>query len=147
VIRKLHPIAGGVALALILAFWTSTVAAELFGGPAAVVRVKTLILWGMIALVPAMATVGATGFRMGARATQPLIVAKRRRMPIIALNGLLVLLPSAVLLQARAASGDFDAVFWSVQALELVAGALNITLMSLSLRDGLRLAARRPAAA
>ena len=146
-IRRLHPIAGGVALALILGFWTSTLAAELYGDPAMVARVKTLILWGMLVLVPAMATVGATGFRMGAHATEPLIVAKRRRMPLIALNGLLVLLPSAVLLQARAASGDFDTVFWSLQALELGAGALNISLMSLSVRDGLRLAARRRAAA
>jgi hypothetical protein len=32
-----------------------------------------------------------------------------------------------------------------VQAVELAAGAANITLLSLNLRDGLRLAARRRA--
>jgi hypothetical protein len=37
----------------------------------------------------------------------------------------------------------FDGAFVAVQALELLAGALNITLLSLNMRDGLRL--RRPA--
>ncbi|MFG1429864.1 hypothetical protein V5F44_02220 [Xanthobacter sp. V2C-8] len=145
--RRIHPVAGGIALATILLFWTSTVAAEAFGDGALVARVKTAILWGMLVLVPAMATVGATGFRLAGRAQAPRIRAKKRRMPVIALNGLLVLLPCAVFLQARAAAGLFDTVFVAVQALELAAGALNITLMSLSMRDGLALArGRRPAA-
>lgn len=145
-IRRLHPLAGGLALATIVAFWTSTVAAEAFGDGAAVAWVKTAILWGMAVLVPAMATAGATGFRLAGRAQAPRIAAKRRRMPVIALNGLLVLVPCAVFLQARAAAGLFDTAFLAVQALELAAGALNITLMALSLRDGLALArSRRPA--
>lgn len=145
--RRIHPVAGGIALATILLFWTSTVAAEAFGDGALVARVKTAILWGMLVLVPAMATVGATGFRLASRAQAPRIRAKKRRMPVIALNGLLVLLPCAVFLQARAAAGLFDTAFVVVQALELAAGALNITLMSLSMRDGLALArGRRPAA-
>lgn len=146
-IRRIHPLSGGLAFLTIVIFWSATVGAELFGGPAQVAQVKTLILWGMALLIPAMMLVGASGFRLGARATAPLIVAKRRRMPVIALNGLLVLVPSAVFLQARAAAGQFDTAFWAVQGLELAAGALNITLMALSLRDGLRLAARRRAPA
>ena len=62
---------------------------------------------------------------------------------MVAMKTLLVLVPCAVFLQARAAAGMFDGLFYAVQALELVAGALNITLLSLSLRDGLKLAAGR----
>lgn len=145
-IRRLHPIAGAVALACIVLFWSSTLAAELFAGHAGVAAVKTAILWGMGVLIPAMALVGASGFRLGGRAQTPRIRAKKRRMPIIALNGLCVLVPCAIFLQARASAGLFDTTFALVQAVELVAGAINITLMGLSMRDGFALArGRRPA--
>jgi hypothetical protein len=40
----------------------------------------------------------------------------------------------------------FDALFYAVQALELAAGAVNIALLSLNMRDGLRMTGRlRPA--
>lgn len=141
-IRALHPIAGVVGMATIVTFWLSTVAVEAFGGPGAVLAVKAAILWGLLALVPALAVTGATGFRMGARSADPRIAAKRRRMPFIAFNGLLVLVPCAVFLQARAAAGDFGGAFTLVQGIELVAGAVNLTLMGLNLRDGLALTGR-----
>lgn len=42
----------------------------------------------------------------------------------------------------RAQAGQFDTAFFAVQALELLAGATNIALLSLNLRDGLRIATR-----
>ncbi|MCZ8500999.1 hypothetical protein O9853_07505 [Vibrio lentus] len=35
-----------------------------------------------------------------------------------------------------ASSGELDTVFYGVQALELIAGATNLTLMSLNIMDG-----------
>ena len=61
-------------------------------------------------------------------------------MKIVAANGLLVLLPSAYVLASWASAGRFDSAFYAVQGLELVAGAVNITLLVLNMRDGLRLA-------
>jgi len=58
---------------------------------------------------------------------------------IIAANGLLVLVPSAFLLSSLATAGRFDSLFTIVQAIELVAGATNIALLSLNMRDGLSL--------
>lgn len=139
-IRRLHPLAGGIGLLTILMFWTSTVAAEAFGDGARVAQVKTAILWGMIVLIPAMVLVGATGFRLGGRSREPRILAKKRRMPVLALNGLCVLVPCAIFLQARAVAGVFDTAFMAVQGLELAAGALNMTLMTLSMRDGFAVA-------
>ncbi|WP_026379085.1 hypothetical protein [Afifella pfennigii] len=136
-IRTIHPIAGIAAFLIILVFWTSTVAVEIGGDAGAILAVKTGILWGMLALIPAMAIVGGTGFRLGGKWRHPRILAKKKRMPVIALNGLLILVPSAFFLQSRAAAGDFSGAFVAVQALELVAGAVNLALIGLSIRDGL----------
>jgi hypothetical protein len=85
---------------------------------------------------------------VGGDATGRLVDAKKRRMPFIAANGQLVLLPCALVLDRWAGAGSFDVRFYAVQALELAAGAANLTLMSPNLRDGLRLAGRlrRPGA-
>ncbi|CRI66833.1 conserved exported hypothetical protein [Thiocapsa sp. KS1] len=64
---------------------------------------------------------------------------KRRRMAFIAANGLLVLVPSALFLSFKAQAGEFDGAFFGVQALELIAGAVNLVLLGLNLRDGRRL--------
>lgn len=137
---RIHAAAGAVAMLCILGFWSSTVFSELFLSLQAVAAVKSGIVHAMWVLIPALALTGASGFSLaGARAGR-LVERKRRRMPFIALNGLLILLPSAFLLHAKASAGEFDAAFYAVQSLELVAGAVNLTLMWLNLRDGLRLA-------
>ena len=71
-----------------------------------------------------------------------MIGVKLRRMPIIAANGVLILVPAALFLAMKARGGAFDGAFYAVQAIELVAGAINLALLSLSLRDGLRLSGR-----
>jgi hypothetical protein len=53
-----------------------------------------------------------------------------------------VLVPCAIILDRWAAAGAFDASFYAVQAIELVAGAVNLTLMGLNVRDGLRMTGR-----
>ena len=63
-------------------------------------------------------------------------------MPFIAFNGLLILLPSAFYLHAKAQAGVFDTSFYAVQVVELVAGAINFWLLSKNMRDGLKLAGR-----
>jgi hypothetical protein len=68
-----------------------------------------------------------------------LIGAKFKRMPFIAANGILILIPSALFLAFKARAAEFDTVFYAVQALELVAGATNITLLGLNMRDGLKM--------
>ncbi|GAA2829978.1 hypothetical protein EDC40_10276 [Aminobacter aminovorans] len=143
---KLHAVAGGVALLTVSCFWISTVAAELTGSAEIIATVKASVLAGMAVLVPAMIIAGGTGFSLGKGWKRPVVQHKKRRMRVIAANGLLVLLPSAYLLAGWAAEGRFDAVFIIVQTLELAAGAVNIALLSLNMRDGLALR-RKPARA
>jgi len=141
-LRRVHPVAGIVGFLTILLFWTSTVTSELFGSQETVATVKQAIPWGFLILVPALAIAGASGFRMAGQSLETRILSKKRRMPVIAGNGLLVLIPSALYLARLAAHGEFGGVFYVVQGIELVAGALNLMLMSLNIRDGLRLTGR-----
>jgi hypothetical protein len=144
---KLHAAAGVAALALIAVFWGSTVAVELLGSTAAIASVKTAIAWAMLAMVPLMAATGLTGARLAGANAKGVVAAKLKRMKLIAANGLCVLVPSAIFLAVRANAGVFDDAFYAVQAAELVAGAVNLALMTINVRDGFRLSGRlRPAA-
>lgn len=138
----IHASAGTVAMLCILSFWTSTAISELFLSEEAVVAVKQAILQGMWLLVPAMAIVGGSGISLAGGRAGRLVDAKKKRMPFIALNGLLVMVPAAFFLSHKATAGEFDAVFYAFQALELAVGLVQLTLMGLNLRDGLKLAGR-----
>ena len=143
--RKIHAVAASLALLFLIAFWASTVIAELFLSATAVTQVKQGIAYALLGFIPVMIVTGASGFAMGGKSAHPLVVAKRRRMPFIGGIGLLILAPAAIFLSVRAQTGLFDSVFYGVQALELVAGALNVALISLNFRDGLRLRYRKSA--
>ena len=144
-LTKLHPIAGVIGFVTILTFWLSTVTSELFGSTAAIAAVKETIPWGFLVLVPALAIAGASGFRLGRASSDPRIVSKKRRMPIIAANGIFILIPAALYLAMLASRGAFGTAFYAVQAIELLAGAVNLSLMALNIRDGFRLTAGRRA--
>lgn len=139
---KLHGFFGVVALLCITAFWTSTVVSELFMDQASVVAVKNAVLAGMWVLIPAMAATGGSGFSLARNRRGRLVDVKGRRMKGVAANGLLVLLPSAWVLAAWANAGRFDGSFYALQGVELSAGAINVTLLALNMRDGLRLSGR-----
>ena len=141
--KRAHLIAGLLAPLCIATFFLSTILTELFGSHAAVAQLKSLIvtpgLWIMIAL---MAAAGGSGMFLARSRKGRLVDAKKKRMPVIAANGLLVLVPCAIVLDRWAAAGSFDTAFYVLQSIELVAGAANLTLMGLNARDGLRMAGR-----
>ncbi|MEP2530854.1 hypothetical protein [Shimia sp.] len=140
---KLHAIAGTVALLTICTFWTTTIISEVIGDHALITQVKTGVLYGMFLLIPAMATAGATGAMLGKGWRLPQVKRKQGRMKIIAANGIIILLPCAIFLATRAQYEQFDNLFYMVQAAELIAGATNITLLSLNMKDGMALRTRR----
>lgn len=141
--KRIHQIAGILAPLCIATFFLSTVLVELFGSPAAVAQVKSLIVTpGLWILVPAIAAAGGSGFLMARSRRGRLVDGKKRRMPFIAANGLLVLIPCAIVLDRWAATGLLNSSFYLLQALELAAGAVNLALMGLNVRDGLRMAGR-----
>ena len=146
--KRAHLIAGILAPLCMATFFLSTLGVELFGSHQAVAQLKSLIVTpGLWILVPAIAAAGGSGMFLGRSRKGRLVDAKRKRMPFIAANGLLVLLPCAIVLDRWAAAGSFDTPFYIVQAIELLAGATNLTLMGLNVRDGLRMAGRLRVAA
>ncbi|MCT7375862.1 hypothetical protein N5A92_12550 [Chelativorans sp. EGI FJ00035] len=141
-LKLVHPVAGTLALFTIATFWLSTALSELFAPKAIVIAVKTAIPWGFLLLIPALAAAGGSGFALAKGRRAGLVAAKLRRMPWIAANGILILIPAALFLASKARAAEFDIVFYAVQALELVAGATNITLLGLNMRDGLKMKGR-----
>ena len=99
--KVIHPVAGVVAIVTIASFWLATALAELLGSHAVVTLVKTTIPWGFLLLIPALMLAGGSGFALANDRRAGLIGAKIRRMPLIAANGILVLIPSALLPQRR----------------------------------------------
>ena len=139
----MHLLAGLLATLTIAAFFTATLLVELFGTHDAIAGVKHMIVFpGLFILVPAIAATGGSGFALSKARQGRLVVAKMKRMPFIAANGLLVLLPAAIFLNRWAAQGVFDNRFYIVQVVELLAGAINLLLMGLNIRDGLKLTGR-----
>lgn len=147
---RMHAFAGSLALLMVAAFWCSTVIAEVFLSTDAVVATKRAILFGIALLVPVLMITGGSGFALSGARTGKIFTVKKRRMRLIAMNGMLVLAPSALFLYWRAAAGQFDAAFVTVQSIELLAGAAQLALLGLNARDGLllsgRMRVRRPAA-
>jgi hypothetical protein len=142
-LSRVHFVAALLATLTIALFFGSTVVVEATGDHAAVARVKSLIVVpGLLVLVPAIAVTGSTGFVLSRGWQGPLVARKKRRMPIIAGNGLVILVPAAIVLDQWAAAEAFDARFYLMQAVELIAGGMNLTLMGLNIRDGLSLSGR-----
>jgi Na+/H+ antiporter NhaA len=139
----IHAIAGSIAMLLIASFWTSTLVSELFLGTSAIVAVKQAIAqYGLICLVFAMVATGGSGFALGRGRKGRLIEEKKKRMPFIGGNGVLVMIPSAIYLSIKASAGEFDSAFYAVQVIELLVGLIQLTLMGKNFKTGLQLSGR-----
>jgi hypothetical protein len=138
----IHRTAAGLAALMIIAFLAATLISELFLSLHAVAAVKQTILLALIGFIPLLMVTAGTGFALGKGRSGALVKAKRRRMPLIALNGMLVLVPLAFYLNYKAQASAFDSWFYFAQILELIAGAGNLTLIFLNMRDGMRI--KRP---
>lgn len=141
-IKIVHPVAGGIALLVIVTFWLATLLSELFGSSQMIVAVKTTIPWGLLLLIPALAATGGTGFKLSRGRRPRLISMKIRRTAVSAANGLAILVPLALFLAHKVRVGELDAAFYAAQALELFSGAVNITLLGLNMRDGFTMKGR-----
>ena len=139
----LHRLAAPLAILCIATFFSATIFVELVGTTESIATVKSLILWpGLFILVPAIAIAGGSGFALAKSRSGKLVHQKKKRMPFIGVNGILVLIPCAVLLERWASVGAFDLNFYIVQGIELLAGAINLILMGMNMRDGYRMSGR-----
>jgi hypothetical protein len=141
--QRVHFLAGLLATLTIASFFSVSLFSELLGSTETIVAVKALIVMpGLVLLIPAIAATGISGFILSKSRQGRLVAAKKKRMPFIAANGVLILVPCAIFLNRWAAAGTFDTTFYLVQGLEFLAGATNLGLMGLNIRDGLRMSGR-----
>jgi hypothetical protein len=101
-----------------------------------------LILYGLCLLIPVMAITGGSGFWLARGRVGGVVDAKKRRMRIIAANGLVVMLPSAIWLSMLASDRSFGATFFVVQGIEIAGGLLQLSLLGCNFRDGFKLSGR-----
>jgi hypothetical protein len=142
----IHKAAALAAFTLIVTFFISSLMVDMFGDQQALIKVKANIFQAVWLLIPLMALAGMTGAKMAPKVTSGPIALKKKRMPYIALNGLFILLPAAYILNNLAQEGEFNRLFYLVQTIELLAGFINISLMSFNIRDAMSLKrnARQP---
>ena len=62
--KKVHSVAGAVALATLALFWLSTALSEVSGNLEAIVAVKRGVVWGLLVLIPALVLTGASGMKI-----------------------------------------------------------------------------------
>jgi hypothetical protein len=142
IFSRIHAIAGVLAFVTIVMFMSSSLGVELWGSAASVAGVKQAIAWALLILVPALIATGASGFSMAGSSPKGMLATKLKRMRLIAGNGILVLVPSVLFLAWKAGQNQFDTAFVAGQIVEFAAGSINLALMGLNIRDGLRLTGR-----
>lgn len=139
----LHSGSGFLATFLLLIFFSATLIAEFYYSPKDVIAVQQAILQAMWAYIPLILFAGGLGYLLGNERRGNIVEAKKRRMLAIILVSICLLLPSAYVLASQSTDGIRNAVFYSIEAFELVAMALLMVLLVLNARDGSRLTANR----
>lgn len=141
-LKNIHKIAAILALVLITSFLTSTIIADLLATPQQIAHVKNTILMFIPGLILAMMVTGISAKKLYPGAMKGALKIKETRMKIAAINGVIVLLPAAIVLARWSALGQFDGLYWAVQILEIIAGMTNLTMIGLNIRDGIRLGSK-----
>ena len=133
---RIHLSAAVGALALITTFLVSSAVTELAGNAADVHSLRQWIVSGLPLLIGCLAAAALTGRRLARKSRAALIRRKQRRMQVVAALGIIVLAPCALILDALTAGASAGAVVAGLELTEILAGALNLTLLLLNVRDG-----------
>ena len=135
----IHAVAGAIAMTLIVIFWTSTLISEVALSLTVVAAVKQFIVYGLFILVPCLAITGGSGVALSQPGARGMVKRKKKRMAFAAINGLVLMIPLAVFLNIKAGRGEFDMVFYTAQVAELSVGIIQLVLLGLNFRDGMRM--------
>ena len=136
-----HIIATSIAVVTICCFFSISLIAEIVGNQEFIKQVKTGILYALPILLLVMPILGITGKKLAGTSKSPIVIAKMKRMKLVACNGI-ILISLAVYLYFRALTNTMDRTFLGVQIIELVFGATNLTLLGLNIKDGMKLSGR-----
>lgn len=144
-VRRIHMCASLGATAVVVVFLVASVTAEASGDAEQIALVKASIVRALVVLVALLATAGLSGRWLATGWRSPVVLRKQRRMAAASAIGVFVLVPCALTLDRLAADREMGVAFGVLQAVELIAGATNLTLLSLNFRDGMAMRQRRRA--
>nr|WP_321413718.1 hypothetical protein [uncultured Allomuricauda sp.] len=140
-IVKAHIVATAIAVLTIASFFSFSLIAEIMGNPEFIKQIKTGILYCLPVLLFAMPLLGITGKKLAGKSKSPIVTTKMKRMKFIAFNGV-ILISLAIYLYFRANDNNIDRTFLYVQIIELLFGAINLTLLGLNIQSGMKLSGR-----
>ncbi len=140
---RIHLVASLVCMLTISSFLACSLTVEALGSDADIHAARRWILRALVVLVPALAAAGLSGRKLAGRSRAAIVRRKLRRMQLIAGTGITVLIPCVITLERLSAQNNLGLAFQLVQTLELLAGAFNLSLLTLNFRDGLTLRAAR----
>lgn len=138
---NIHVTATLVAAFTITTFFVCSLLAELNGQQALIRKVKQVIVYALPILLIAMPTLGITGNKLAGTAQHPLLVAKRKRMKIVLVNGL-ALVTLACFLYYRSQYQTIDSIFLAAQLAEFALGLTNLVLIGLNISSGFQLSGK-----
>jgi len=138
---RIHVIATIIAAITIASFFISSLAAEINGSETAIREVKKVILFSLPVLLIAMPALGATGNMLAGKSQNPIVLAKKRKMKFVLINGL-TLISLACFLYYRSHYQTIDGIFFAAQLTEFAFGLTNLTLIGLNIKSGFQLSGR-----
>lgn len=138
---KIHIICTAIGGLTLLSFFTSTLVSELLHDYDLIRNVKKTILWFLPLILITMPLIAFSGIRLAGKSKSPIYIKKLNRMRIIAFNGIFLIF-LAIYLFIKSRTGEFDNFFWIAQILELLLGAINLTLIILNIKLGFDLKGR-----
>ena len=138
---KIHVIATVIATLTIGSFFISSLVAELSGDETRIRDVKAAILFALPLLLVAMPAVGLTGNKLAGKSQNTIVLAKRKRMKFVFINGM-VLVSLACFLYYRSHYQTIDGIFLTAQIAEFALGLTNLILIGLNSKSGFQLSGR-----
>lgn len=135
----IHKLSALMATFCITLFFSATVVSEVLGNYENIAIVKKLILFpGLFILIPFIVATGISGSIM-TKSKKGIVTKKKKRMILITFNGIFILIPCAIVLNYLASRMFFNQTFYIIQIIELLAGLINIILMILNIKDGIKI--------
>jgi len=141
-IIRIHILASIAALLLICTFFTASLLAELDSDIYVIRNVKRGILYAIPLLLVTMPVLGISGLKLAGNSRHSLVLLKKRRMKFIALNGgILIFL--AIFLFYWSHYHKIDGIYLICQIIELLLGAVNLSLIGMNIKDGWTLSGKK----
>lgn len=140
-ILKTHLLATLIAVVLISTFFISSLVAEIINDHQFIKVVKLCILYALPLMVIIMPILAISGNKLAGASQSPLIKQKKGRMKLIMINGLL-LITLALFLYFQSHFREINTTFLIGQMAELLLGMLNLILIGVNIRAGLKLSGK-----